>query len=242
MLSDIVRLQAMERWGIHIIALLSKRKELKKSKDTNPSHWNKTLALNTCDKLHDWRNGPSSNFKRFSRKEIRKATGDFSTIIGRGGFGTVYKARFNDGLVAAVKRMNTIAQQDEFCKEMELLGRLHHRHLVTLVGFCAERHESSLSMNTWKTEVSDFGLAHASRSGSSKFEPIDTNVHGTPRYMDPEYLVTQELTEKSDVYSCGVLLLEIITARPAIEENKNLVEWAQKFILEDSNLSRMEGS
>ncbi|XP_057812922.1 probable receptor-like protein kinase At1g49730 isoform X3 [Cryptomeria japonica] len=282
-----------------IILIDRKRKELKKSKDTNPSHWNKTLALNTCDKLHDWRNGPSSNFKRFSRKEIRKATDDFSTIIGRGGFGTVYKARFNDGLVAAVKRMNTIAQQDEFCKEMELLGRLHHRHLVTLVGFCAERHERFLIYEymengslkehlhaptkaplSWRirlqividvaaaleylhfycdpplchrdikssnilldenfvAKVSDFGLAHASRSGASKFEPINTDVRGTPGYMDPEYLVTQELTEKSDVYSYGVLLLEIITARPAVEENKNLVEWAQKFILEDSNLSRM---
>ncbi|GLJ36693.1 hypothetical protein SUGI_0738350 [Cryptomeria japonica] len=39
-------------------------------------------------------------------------------------------------------------------------------------------------------KVSDFGLAHASRSGASKFEPINTDVRGTPGYMDPEYLVT----------------------------------------------------
>ena len=45
--------------------------------------------------------------------------------------------------------------------------------------------------------------------------------------MDPEYVVTQELTEKSDIYSYGVLLLELVTGRRAIQDNKNVVEWAQ---------------
>ncbi|KAG0591504.1 hypothetical protein KC19_1G179700 [Ceratodon purpureus] len=80
-------------------------------------------------------------FRHFKYLEIQRATDNFSTIIGRGGFGTVYKARFKDGLVAAVKRMNkgTSQGEQEFCKEMELLGRLHHRHLVTLRGYCADR-------------------------------------------------------------------------------------------------------
>eukprot|EP01018_Ginkgo_biloba_P016481 Gb_26358 [translate_table: standard] len=243
--------------------------------------------------------GQSSMFRRFSHKEIRRATDDFSTIIGRGGFGTVYRARFKDGLVAAVKRMNKVSQQDEFCKEMELLGQLHHRHLVTLIGFCAERHERFLIYEymengslkehlhapirthlNWRirlqiavdvaaaleylhfycdpplchrdikssnilldenfvAKVSDFGLAHAAPSGANNFEPINTDVRGTPGYMDPEYLITQELTEKSDVYSYGVLLLELITARQAVHDNKNLVEWAQKYILDDTILCEM---
>lgn len=57
--------------------------------------------------------------------------------------------------------------------------------------------------------------------------------------MDPEYVVTQELTEKSDVYSYGVLLLEILTSRKAIQDNKNLVEWAQPFIQSESTLHEL---
>lgn len=57
--------------------------------------------------------------------------------------------------------------------------------------------------------------------------------------MDPEYVVTQELTEKSDVYSYGVLLLEIVTARRAIQDNKNLVEWFQKYVTSESSLPEL---
>ncbi|CAI0557336.1 unnamed protein product [Linum tenue] len=82
-------------------------------------------------------------FRKFSYKEIKKATDNFTTVIGEGGFGVVYKAQFSDGSVVAVKRMNKVSEQgeDEFCKEIELLARLHHRHLVALRGFCAEKHE-----------------------------------------------------------------------------------------------------
>lgn len=82
-------------------------------------------------------------FRKFSYKETKKATDNFNTIIGQGGFGTVYKAQFSDGLVAAVKRMNKVSEQgeDDFRREIELLARLHHRHLVSLRGFCVKKHE-----------------------------------------------------------------------------------------------------
>lgn len=57
--------------------------------------------------------------------------------------------------------------------------------------------------------------------------------------MDPEYLLTQQLTEKSDVYSYGVVLLELVTSRRAIQDNRNLVEWAQVFMNSESRIHEL---
>ncbi|XP_058091344.1 probable receptor-like protein kinase At1g49730 isoform X2 [Magnolia sinica] len=282
---------------ILILLIRRKSRELKGSENPNGTSW-KGFPQQPIRKCQE---GPSSMFRRFSYRETKKATENFSTVIGRGGFGTVYKAQFSNGFVAAVKRMNKVSEQgeDEFCREMELLGRLHHRHLVALKGFCIEKHERFLMYEymengslkdhlhppektplSWQAriqiaidvanaleylhfycdpplchrdikssnilldenfvaKVADFGLAHASRSGSISFEPVNTDIRGTPGYMDPEYVVTQELTEKSDVYSYGVLLLELVTARRAIQESRNLVEWSQKFMVTDSRLPEL---
>ncbi|KAJ0969556.1 hypothetical protein J5N97_022433 [Dioscorea zingiberensis] len=284
-----------------LIFLIRKKSRELKGADTNMgTSWNAfpPPQVRKCPE------GTSPMFRRFSYKETKKATDNFSTVIGRGGFGTVYRAQFSDGSMVAVKRMNKVSRQgeEEFCREMELLGRLHHRHLVALKGFCIDRHERFLMYEymengslkdhlhssgknplRWRTrlqiaidvanaleylhfycdpplchrdikssnillgenfvaKVADFGLAHASRSGAISFEPVNTDIRGTPGYMDPEYVVTQELTEKSDIYSYGVLLLELVTGRRAIQDNKNLVEWSQKYMAEDTNLHKLVDS
>lgn len=53
---------------------------------------------------------------------------------------------------------------------------------------------------------------------------VSTQVKGTAGYLDPEYLKTYQLTEKSDVFSFGVLLVELVTGRRPIEPKRELKE------------------
>lgn len=86
--------------------------------------------------------------RRFTLTEIRSATNNFddSLVIGVGGFGKVYKGEIDDTTLVAVKRSNPQSQQGlkEFETEIEMLSKLRHRHLVSLIGFCDEQNEMIL--------------------------------------------------------------------------------------------------
>ncbi|KAF7008517.1 hypothetical protein CFC21_023261 [Triticum aestivum] len=79
--------------------------------------------------------------RRFKPSEIEAATSGFSTALETGGpRGTAYRARFADGLVATVRRAgggdpDQAGQEGAFYRELQLLGRLNHRHVVRLRGF-----------------------------------------------------------------------------------------------------------
>lgn len=79
---------------------------------------------------------------RFTMAELSKATGNFGREyeIGAGGFGKVFFGTLADGKMVAIKRASTTSLQGqiEFRNEVNLLSRLHHRHLVRLEGFCEE--------------------------------------------------------------------------------------------------------
>ncbi|KAG6408931.1 hypothetical protein SASPL_131959 [Salvia splendens] len=127
--------------AVLVVLIRRKHRELEGS-DANDDAPPKALAL-SAKKFQD---GPPGTFRKYSYRETKKATNNFNTVIGQGGFGIVYKAEFQGGLVAAVKRMSKVSEQAEgdFCRELELLARLHHRHLVALRGFCIERRERFL--------------------------------------------------------------------------------------------------
>jgi len=75
-------------------------------------------------------------------------------------------------------------------------------------------------------KVSDFGLSRlAPVMDDEGTVPIhvSTVVKGTPGYLDPEYFLTHKLTDKSDVYSLGVVFLEILTGMRPISHGKNIV-------------------
>ncbi|AQK84038.1 Putative prolin-rich extensin-like receptor protein kinase family protein [Zea mays] len=236
------------------------------------------------------------NTKAFAFDELYGITGGFAreNVLGEGGFGCVFKGTLGDGKVVAVKQLKGGGGQGEreFQAEVEIISRVHHRHLVSLVGYCiAEDHRllvyDYVSNNTlhhhlhgrgrpvmdWPTrvkiaagsarglaylhedchpriihrdikssnillddqfeaQVADFGLA---RLAENDVTHISTRVMGTFGYLAPEYASTGKLTEKSDVFSFGVVLLELITGRKPVDSSRplgdeSLVEWSRPLL------------
>ncbi|KAK3410697.1 hypothetical protein EUGRSUZ_J02674 [Eucalyptus grandis] len=77
---------------------------------------------------------------KFTYKEIKITTDDFSNLnlLGQGGFGYVHKGVLSNGKVVAIKQLKAGSRQGEreFQAEIEIISRIHHRHLVSLVGYC----------------------------------------------------------------------------------------------------------
>ncbi|XP_027361005.1 G-type lectin S-receptor-like serine/threonine-protein kinase At1g34300 [Abrus precatorius] len=236
---------------------------------------------------------PAGGPKRFTYSEIKAATNDFSNLIGRGGFGDVYKGELPDHRVVAVKCLKNVTGGDaEFWAEVTIIARMHHLNLVRLWGFCAEKgrrilvyehipggsldkyfpkgnihsnnnkkpvldwnmryrialgvaraiaylHEECLEWvlhcdikpenillgDDFCPKISDFGLAKL-----RKKEDMVTmsRRRGTPGYMAPEWITADPITSKADVYSFGMVLLELVSGIRNFEIQGSVVrseEW-----------------
>ncbi|XP_054786787.1 proline-rich receptor-like protein kinase PERK8 isoform X2 [Prosopis cineraria] len=92
--------------------------------------------------------GLSGSRSWFTYEELVQATKGFSeeNLLGEGGFGCVYKGFLTDGREVAVKQLKDGGGQGEreFRAEVETISRVHHRHLVSLVGYCISEHQRLL--------------------------------------------------------------------------------------------------
>ncbi|CAK8563469.1 unnamed protein product [Lathyrus sativus] len=103
----------------------------------SPSRFSMSPKLSRLQSLH------------LNLSQVSKATRNFSETlqIGEGGFGTVYKANLDDGLVVAVKRAKREhfeSLRTEFSSEVELLAKIDHRNLVKLLGYIDKGNERIL--------------------------------------------------------------------------------------------------
>ncbi|KAL2245151.1 receptor-like protein kinase BRI1-like 3 [Sesamum indicum] len=237
--------------------------------------------------------------RKLTFAHLLEATNGFSadSLIGSGGFGDVYKAQLKDGTVVAIKKLIHVTGQGdrEFMAEMETIGKIKHRNLVPLLGYCRigeERllvyeymkwgsleavlhdrdkiggtrldwparkkiaigsarglaflhhsciphiiHRDMKSSNVlldenFEARVSDFGMARLVNA-------LDTHLSvstlaGTPGYVPPEYYQSFRCTTKGDVYSYGVVLLELLSGKKPIDtlefgDDNNLVGWAKQL-------------
>uniref|UniRef100_A0A2N9GXL2 Receptor-like serine/threonine-protein kinase n=1 Tax=Fagus sylvatica TaxID=28930 RepID=A0A2N9GXL2_FAGSY len=173
--------------------------------------------------------------RRFAYEELVAATENFKTHIGSGGFGTVYKGTLTDQTDVAVKKITNFGVQGnrEFCTEMfnnwehppcqfEWQERVEialgiARGLAYLHSGCEQRiihcdvkPENILLHDNLQVKISDFGISKLlSREQSTFF----TALRGTRGYLAPEWLTGTPISDKADVYSYGMVLLEIVTGR-----------------------------
>ncbi|KAG4944423.1 hypothetical protein JHK82_048570 [Glycine max] len=217
-------------------------------------------------------------------EDIMRMTENLSEkyIIGYGASSTVYKCVLKNCKPVAIKRIYSHYPQciKEFETELETVGSIKHRNLVSLQGYslspyghllfydymengslwdllhgptkkkkldwelrlkialgaaqglaylhhdCCPRiiHRDVKSSNIlldadFEPHLTDFGIAKSLCPSKSH---TSTYIMGTIGYIDPEYARTSRLTEKSDVYSYGIVLLELLTGRKAVDNESNL--------------------
>ncbi|PWA73773.1 serine-threonine/tyrosine-protein kinase catalytic domain-containing protein [Artemisia annua] len=247
----------------------------------------------------------------FTYEELAMATDGFSeaNLLGQGGFGYVHRGVLPNGKEVAVKQLKTGSGQGEreFQAEVEIISRVHHKHLVSLVGYCmtgAQRllvyefvpnntmefhlhgknrpvmefptrlrialgaakglaylhedchpkiiHRDIKAANilldfNFEAKVADFGLAKITSEVATH---VSTRVMGTFGYLAPEYAASGKLTDKSDVFSFGVMLLELITGRRPVDSaqtfmDDSLVDWARPLLtraMDDGNFDSIADS
>nr|POE75293.1 cysteine-rich receptor-like protein kinase 29 [Quercus suber] len=191
--------------------------------------------MDTCETVDEITSVESLQFE-FST--IRAATDNFSDAnkLGKGGFGAVYRGTLPKGQKIAVKRLarNSGQGDQEFKNEVLLVAKLQHRNLVRLLGFCLEGNERLLiyefvpntsldryifdSMKcvdlNWERRykiIGDFGMARMFVLDQS--EGTTNRIVGTYGYMAPEYAMFGQFSVKSDIFSFGVLILEIVSGQ-----------------------------
>ncbi|RLN07200.1 putative receptor-like protein kinase [Panicum miliaceum] len=262
------------------------RRALVDSKDTQSIDTARIAFVPMLNSFNSYKTSKKSAAVMMDYTSLEAATGKFSesSVLGVGGFGCVYKANFDGGFAAAVKRLGNETQscQKEFENELDLLGRIRHPNIVSLVGFCIHEenrfiiyelmengsldsqlhgpsHGSALTWHVrmkialdtardlkssnilldsdFNAKISDFGLAVTIGNHSKG----NIKLSGTMGYVAPEYLLDGKLTEKSDVYAFGVVLLELLLGRKPVEKTaqsqcQSIVTWAMPQLTDRSKL------
>ncbi|KAE8648989.1 hypothetical protein Csa_008975 [Cucumis sativus] len=162
------------------------------------------IRMKKAESLEDWEKDCPH---RFNFKDIYTATNGFndSAQIGIGGFGSVYKGKLSStGAEIAVKRVKRDSSQGmkEFAAEIESLGRLRHKNLVNLQGWCKKQNDLLIV--------------------------YDYIPNGS--YIPPELFRTGKASKSADVFAYGVLLLEVACGRKPLGSNQFiLMDWVMEW-------------
>ncbi|KVI06669.1 hypothetical protein Ccrd_014979 [Cynara cardunculus var. scolymus] len=214
----------------------------------------------------------------YTLRELEIATNGFAdeNVIGEGGYGIVYSGVLMDNTMVAVKNLlnNRGQAEKEFKVEVEAIGRVRHKNLVRLLGYCAEGAQRILvyeyvnngnleqwlhgdvgpiSPLTWEIRMNIvLGTAKGLTYLHEGLEPkvVHRDIKSSNILLDRQWLPkvsdfglakllgsekSYVTTRRSDVYSFGILIMEIISGRNPVDysrpaEEVNLVDWLKTMV------------
>ncbi|VAI41438.1 unnamed protein product [Triticum turgidum subsp. durum] len=111
------------------------------------------------------------NLRSFTQKEIEDITGGYSTVLGEGGFGKVYKGKLDGLRPVAVKRYKNGTKKEEFAKEVIVHSQINHKNVVRLFGCCTEENALTIVME-FACNGNLYNILHCSRSDANGFVPF----------------------------------------------------------------------
>ncbi|KAH6812463.1 hypothetical protein C2S51_026225 [Perilla frutescens var. frutescens] len=147
--------------------------------------------------------------KRYSYEDLKAATNGFSEEykLGQGSFGAVYKVRENRGMLSWKQRCDIIFGIARG------IAYLHENYHVTILHRDIKPSNILLD-DEFQAKIADFGLARLLPESQSH---VSTKFAGTLGYTAPEYAIHGHLSEKVDIYSFGIVILEVISGRKCSE-------------------------
>ncbi|CAI0409952.1 unnamed protein product, partial [Linum tenue] len=259
-----------------------------------------------ASRLNSKKGGAARAAVPYALSDLQSATASFAAgrLLGEGSLGRVYRAKYADNKVLAVKKIDSSYFHDsnkdggdEFSEIVASISKVHHPNIVELVGFCSEQghnmlvyeyyrngslhdflHNSGDFSNplTWNTrvrialgtaraveylhEACSPSVIHKNIKSSNILLDLDLNPHlcdyglGTFHtrtsqnlgvgYNAPECTTPSAYSMKSDIYSFGVVMLELLTGRMPFDHTKQkseqaLVRWATPQLHDIDALAQM---
>ncbi|KAH9691396.1 protein kinase domain-containing protein [Citrus sinensis] len=192
----------------------------------------------------------SATCRLFNYQDLLSATSNFlaENLIGKGGSSQVYKGCLPDGKELAVKILKPSEDViKEFVLEIEIITTLHHKNIISLLGFCFEDNNlllvydflsrGSLEENLHgnKKDPAAFGWSERYKVAMGVAEALEYLHSGSAQRVihrdvkssnillsddfEPQYFMYGKVNDKIDVYAFGVVLLELLTGRKPISND-----------------------
>ncbi|KAJ6752408.1 hypothetical protein OIU85_002802 [Salix viminalis] len=216
------------------LGLKLRRRRLNKKADAVVAASNGSNDLGP-EKEKDFDHGAQACVRKYNWSEIEKLSMNFSQIVGSGGFSTVYLGHLPGSSLGAIKihcpsdYLNRVFKQ-----ELDILLQLQHDNIVKLLGYCDIQDEGALvfeyvSNGTLQDKLHGAEIEANNNSSSSPViswrnrMAIACQLVQALEYLHekyPHYLRTGIASKKNDVYSYGVIILELVTGMEAFCEER----------------------